>query len=380
MKGIRCILLTLLVSLTAAYAREIPSVEVHEDGTVTFRYCGNAKKVKLQADFLYVGEDSSDYTDHSKHLRMRKDSTGCFCVTTRPIVPETYTYCFRIDGKRKPDPLNPDTAWQKLHLWNVFTVGGTPKTDLYLQPEVQGHIDEMWWYSTGEKQNRRVNIYVPAAYDSVGEPLDVLYLIHGINGYEGSWTERGRAIQIMENMVAQGRCKPMLIVMPDVNHGAHEDAASLHTMWNSVMHYPKQKRAHYVEDAIIELIHDVDTSYNVSGRNAIAGLSDGARVAANVAMLDPGAFYAVGMFSPVIPKNQTPQDSTLLRCSIDGCVMYSVFIGKSDMFYGRCKKMHKRMEAAGLKHRYTEMGGGHYWRTWRECLIRFLDQIGEEQQ
>ena len=370
-----------ICSFVQSRAEEFPpSVEVHDDGSVTFRYCGEAKKVKLQADFLYVGEKNSDYTDHSKRLKMVKDSTGCFTVTTKPIDPETYTYCFRIDGHRRPDPCNPDSAWQKLHVWSVFTVGGTPKTDLYLQPKRQGHVDKKLWYSSGEKKERRVDIYVPADYDSVGAPMDALYLLHGINGYEGSWIERGRAIQIMENMVAQGRCKPMLIVMPDINYGAHADEASLHTMWSSVVHYPRQRRARYVEDALIELVQHIDTTYNVTGRNAFAGLSDGARVAMNMAQWLPTEVYAVVLFTPIVPKSQTPKDSTAMHCQLNGCTYYSLTVGKTDLFYKRGLKIHQRLLDADIQHSYTEIDCGHYWRTSRECLINFLDEIADLQQ
>ena len=363
-----------------AWAEQFHSVEVHEDGSVTFRYCGEAKHVTFKSDFLYVGEDELIYTDHPKSLKMTKDSTGCFSVTTRPIQPETYTYCFRVDGKRIPDPMNNDTAWQKLHKWSVFTVGGTEKTNLFLPPEREGELVQTHWYCTKEKFSRRCNIYFPADYDEDGEPLDVLYLMHGINGYEGSWTERGRLIQILENMVAQGRCKPMLIIMPDINSAAHENVPSLHTMWNSVTTYPRQKRARIVEQSLLELRQHIDTAYNVTGRNFIAGLSDGARVAANVAKLDPNHFYAVGMFSPVVPPKQRKTDPDIFNDPATNLTIYTIYAGKDDIFYNNAKKLHKRMNKEGIPHEYIEIGGGHYWRAWRECLIRFFEQLAALQQ
>ena len=86
--------------------------------------------------------------------------------------------------------------------WNVVTVGGSEQSNLYQQPEQQGMTHHSCWYSKEEGILRRVNIYTPDAYDTLTDGLPVLYLIHGINGYEGSWTERGRAIQILENLVA----------------------------------------------------------------------------------------------------------------------------------------------------------------------------------
>jgi len=360
-------------------AEEFLPVVVHEDGSVTFRYCGEAKHVKLQSDFQYVGEDSTDYTDHPKNIKMLKDSTGCFSVTTRPIQPETYTYCYRVDGKRVPDPMNNDTAWQKMHKWSVFTVGGTPYTNLYLPPERQGELIQTHWYCHEEGFARRVNIYLPADYDPDEEPLDVLYLMHGINGYEGAWTERGRVIQIMENMVAQGRIKPMIVVMPDVNFAATEELPSLHTMWNSLMTYSRQKRARIVERSLLDLRVHIDSTYHVTGRNAIAGLSDGARVAANTAKLDPKHFYAVGMFSPVVPRKQRKTDPEIFIDPETALTIYMVFAGKDDLFYGNAKKLHKRMNKEGIPHEYIVIGGGHYWRAWRKCLIQFLERLNSEE-
>lgn len=348
---------------------------VHQDGSVTFRYCGEAKKVKLQSDFLYVGEDSTNYTDHTKRIKMLRDSTGCFSVTTKPIQPETYTYCFRVDGKRIPDPMNNDTAWQKMHKWSVFSVGGTDMTDLYLQPKRQGRLIHTHWFCTKEGFARRLNIYFPADYDSIGEPLDVIYLMHGINGYEGAWAERGRVIQIMENMVAQGRCKPMVIVMPDINFAACEEMPSLHTMWNSVLTYPRQKRARIIETSLLELREHIDTTYNVTRRNAIAGLSDGARIAANVAKQDPAHFYAVGMFSPVVPPKQRKTDPDIFNDPKTAITLYIIYAGKDDMFYGDAKKLHKRMTKEGIPHDYIVIGGGHYWRAWRKCMVMFFEQL-----
>ena len=88
-----------------------PSVTVNEDSTVTFCYCGMGKRVSVVGDFFYAGEDSTRYTDlRSKHVKMHRQSDGCFHATTRPIQSEVYTYCFKVNGKRQNDPLNNDTA------------------------------------------------------------------------------------------------------------------------------------------------------------------------------------------------------------------------------------------------------------------------------
>ena len=352
-------------SRTIHLSDDYSSVTVNEDSTLSFCYCGPGRRVSVQSDLLYADEDSNRYTDHTRRIKMRLQSDGCFHVTTRAVSPETYTYCFRVNGKRKPDPLNPDTAWQKMHKWNVVNVGGSKHADLYRAPLQQGELIRTTWYSTNEKLRRRVNIYLPAAFNRQNLDFPVLYLIHGINGYEGCWSERGRAIHILENMVAEGLCKPMILVMPDVNVGVHEDRPSHHTLWNNIFSYPRLCHDHDIEKGLVELIQMVDSAYPVSGKHYIAGLSDGARIAANTANLLPGYFDAIGMFSPVVHKSQLPADSA----------MVFVYTGKQDLFHPNAKRFKKRLEKNKTAHCYQETTGGHTWRNWRIYLSDFLRQI-----
>ena len=361
---------------------EYESVTVNEDSTVSFCYCGPGRRVSVQSDLLYADEDTAHYTDRTRRIKMRLGSDGCFHATTRAVSPETYTYCFRVNGKRKPDPLNSDTAWQKMHKWNVVNVGGSERAELYRTPDRQGELIRTSWYSSNEKLRRRVNVYVPSEVShqpsevsyqpsdvsyqpSEGERFPVLYLIHGINGYEGSWSERGRAINILENMVAEGLCEPMILVMPDVNFGVHEDKPSHHTLWNNIFNYPRLCHDHDIERSLVELVQMVDSTYPISDKRYIAGLSDGARIAANTANLMPGYFEAIGMFSPVVHKSQLPTDSTTVY----------IYTGKKDMFHPNAKRFNRRMEKAQKPHSYTESIGGHTWRNWRSYLVDFLKNL-----
>lgn len=374
-------------------AQEGASVTVNADSTVSFCYCGEAKRVSVQSDIRYTNEDSTRYTDLTRKIRMRKQSDGCYRVTTKPVTPETYTYCFRVNGKPQSDPQNNDTAWQTIKKWNILSVGSTQQSDLYRQPQQRGTLHQLRWYSTTEHLFRRVNIYLPAGYEQpdTANPLTpnpltpnpltrypVLYLLHGVNGYEGSWTERGRAIQIMENLVAQGKCRPMILVMPDVNIAPDEDKPSHRSLWSSVVNYPRLCRDHDIEHALIELIQMVDTTYRVSGERLIAGLSDGARLAANVANLLPEQFQAVGLFSPVVNKSQLPAavtDSGLSTSDFRLSTKYYIYTGKGDfLFHGNAKRFKRRLQNAQVPYEYIESVGGHNWRNWRYYLSDFLSR------
>ena len=360
------ILVLMLLCVLPLGAREWQSVTANEDSTVTFCYCGVAKRVSVYGDFFYAGENSTRYTDlRSKRVKMKRQSDGCFHATTHPIQSEVYTYCFKVNGKRKNDPLNNDTAWQMTHKWNIVTVGGTPQTALYQQPARRGTLQQLSWYSSAEKLNRRVNVYLPAGYDTCTNSLPVLYLLHGISGYEGSWTERGRAIQILENLVAQGKCPPMILVMPDVNVKPQEGTPTHRSLFHNIMNYSRLCHDHDIERALVELTTFVDSTFRVSDEHFIAGLSDGARMAANTANMLPNYFSAVGLFSPVVHKQQLPKDSAT----------YYVYSGKTDMFHVNAKRFNRRLEKAQAPHEYTETIGGHTWRNWRLYLVDFLIKL-----
>ena len=215
---------------------------------------------------------------------------------------------------------------------------------------------------------RRVDIYVPSALRNDQSPITnhqykVLYLIHGINGYEGSWQDKGNAVDTLEALIASGCCQPLILVMPDCNKWPFKERPIDHgNLWKCVTHYPRLSCEHEIEYAISDLIDMIDTTYTVSSC-AVAGLSDGARMAANVANLRPDRIRTVGLFSPVLHKDQLPKDSTQA---------YAVYVGQNDMFFANGDRFHRRMNRAGLDHRWTVFPGYHNWHMWRQCLADFL--------
>lgn len=156
----------------------------------------------------------------------------------------------------------------------------------------------------------------------------------------------------------------MILVMPDCNKWPFVERPVTHgNLWKCLWHYGKLSREHEIESAVSELIDMIDTTYCVS-TYAIAGLSDGARIAANVANIRPDKVTAVGLFSPVLHKDQLPKDSTQF---------YSVIIGKNDIFAPSGKRFHRRMKRAHRPHQYIVLNGSHNWHMWRRCLPIFME-------
>lgn len=227
---------------------------------------------------------------------------------------------------------------------------------------VRPDIIQAQWYSRVEGIYRRVDIYVPEAEG----PLPVLYLLHGINGYEGSWQDKAQVADTLEAYIASGRCQPMMLVMPDVNKWPFKERPVSHgNLWKCLTHYGKLSREHELEYAISDLMDWIDSTYSVS-TCAIAGLSDGARMAANVANLRPDRIRTVGMFSPVVRKDQLPKDTTQ---------SFIIYAGQNDFFFASGDRFRRRMHRAGYQYQWIVIPGYHNWHTWRQCYGDFLMRL-----
>ena len=226
---------------------------------------------------------------------------------------------------------------------------------------------------------RHVDIYIPAAITNdkspygasrskeiTNTPYPVFYLLHGINGYEGSWQDKGSAIDTLEALIASGRCQPLILVMPDCNKWPFVKRPVDRTnKWKCVLNYSRLRREHRIEYALSDLIDMIDSTYCVS-TGYTAGLSDGARMAVNIANLRPDCIRAVGLFSPVMQNKQMPRDTTQ---------NYSVYVGTKDIFKPSGAHFHKRLLKAGIPHRYIEWRYSHDWDMWQDCLSDFLKNM-----
>ena len=199
----------------------------------------------------------------------------------------------------------------------------------------------------------------------------MLYLIHGINGYEGAWQDRGSAVDTLATMIAEGRCKPMILVMPDCNKWPTPERPLVRgSLWQCLTHYSQLSHEHILEYAVSDLMTMIDTTYAVTEQCSVAGLSDGARIAANIANIRPDRIYTVGLFSPVLSKKQLP---------INTGQQFYIYVGKNDFFKPNGKRFHRRMNKAGYPHLYIENKGNHDWPVWRQNLSDFLSAISSSE-
>lgn len=358
-----CLLPTLA---RAAEAAPHVSYAWNEDSTITFTYIDStARKVVLKGNCMLSREDRS-FAGKQKRRRMHEVRQGEWQCTTRwQLPPELYTYTIIVDGKRHTDPLNPDSIWVRNKSKSVLLIDGNPQTHLYRPAHRQGQVESVTF--TGESgKTFRMMVYLPHNYcDTLQYPL--LYLLHGINGNQCDWLEQGRVGNILDNLIERGDIRPVVAVMPRclLSEPKHPDRIESTNVFNyaEILRGDFERHFHEIE----EYIH---TRYAVQRNgNAIAGLSCGARQAANIANQHTGEYTYVGMFSPVVTKKQLPtyQEDTTLYAK------YWVGGGTNDwMFLSDARSYAKGLEKRGVEHVYLELKGGHTFTNWRVFVTEFL--------
>ena len=190
--------------------KNIPvSPEIHGDRTVTFRlFAPKASEVILMGSPGIL-----EFT--RKPLPLEKNEKGVWSLTIGPLPPGFYTYGYAIDGGlRMPDPSNPNLEIRRWGPTSLFTVPGTEKAVMEHRNVPHGTVHVNFYDSPNLNAERMVYVYTPPGYETGKEKYPVLYLLHGNGQIEASWTWTGRANVILDNLLAEGKVKPMIIVMP----------------------------------------------------------------------------------------------------------------------------------------------------------------------
>lgn len=357
--------------------KEIISPEIHADNSVTFRLLAPlADSVSVTGDFAQGSN------------KMTKDADGVWSLTTRPLPSELYTYAFAVNGLPMNDPNNVYYRRDVASTLNVLLVGGG-QADLYKVNKVpHGTVAKRWYESPGNGKSRRITIYTPPGYESGNSSYPVLYLLHGMGGDEEAWPTLGRATQIIDNLIAGGKAKPMIIVMPNGN--VAQEAApgeSSEGLYKPTFRLPNTMDGKY-EETFTDIINFVDKNYrtvrNKSGR-AVAGLSMGGFHSSHISRYYPDTFDYVGLFSAAIIPNENVKsgvyeniDETLLKQKQNGYKLYWIGIGKDDFLYQANTDFRKKLDGMNFKYVYRESDGGHTWRNWRVYLSEFLPLLFNE--
>jgi len=387
MKTFQKILIILLISSAwSSPAQEslmnqaLVSPEVGEDGRVTFRLkAPDVKEVKLTGDWM------PQEGFGRAAVAMEKGADSVWTYTTEPLPSELYWYHFLVDGVRTLDPSNAHMIRDVASVFNIFIVPGG-QGDLYsVQPVPHGTVHKRWYESPGLEKKRRITLYLPPGYEDSGMEYPVLYLLHGAGGDEEAWSDLGRATQIMDNLIASGKAKPMIVVMPNGN--AQDEAAPGKASGPLVQ--PSFMRPNMMAGSYItsfgDIISFVESNYRVSAdkqHRAVAGLSMGGFHSLHISRYHPNTFDYVGLFSPAImPRNNADapvfqdMDETLKAQMENGYALYWIAIGREDFLYDEVTAYRSRLDSLDMPYEYVETGGGHVWYLWREYLTAFAQRV-----
>ena len=189
--------------------------------TVTFRLLApEAREVWVETDFFEKSRQQTPLgeVEMAGRQRMEKGENGVWSYTVALPAPELHTYCFYVDGVRMLDPSNVYMLRDIATYMNYFLVDGALSENYFVREVPHGTVAKVWYPSPSlGMERRRMTVYTPAGYEEGTKRYPVLYLLHGAGGDENAWSELGRAVQILDNLIAQGKAEPMIVVMPNGN-------------------------------------------------------------------------------------------------------------------------------------------------------------------
>jgi len=350
--------------------RPLVSPEVQADGKVAFRLSApKAEKVLLSS-----GEMQPILKTGSTPLS--KGDDGIWSVTVGPLPPGIYDYTFNIDGVTITDPSSPHVFGNRQGSRGFVEVPGMkgqPRQDEW-RDVPHGAVTIHWYSSAATGARRRLHVYTPPGYGKDPErKYPVLYLLHGSGDNDSHWMHIGRANVIADNLIADGKAVPMLIVMPD-GHVRERPAGPLDDKTR------KELREAFEKDLLGSVIPLIESTYHVrtdaAGR-AVAGLSMGSAQALVVGLGHPDRFAWIGAFSGAISR----EDSVVTGLRADPAraneqlKLLWLAIGKDDGAVKSKRELAVALKEMGVRHEYRETEGAHRWSVWRQYLGELLPRL-----
>jgi enterochelin esterase-like enzyme len=356
------LLLAALLFALPASAQSVVSPEVQADGRVTFRLqAPNAKEVQLHCEGV-------------SHSAMQKDDRGVWTFTTGPLEPDIYAYTFRVDGLPVIDPRNPFLKYNLLNTENQVAVPGAKPQVWEISDVPRGTLHRHFYKSAVAGDERDFIVYTPPGYDaSTPQPYPVLYLLHGYSDDPTAWSAVGRANVILDNLIASGRAKPMVIVMP-LGYGTMDVVKA---GWSRVRDRELwQRNVDWFGKALLdEVMPQVEKAYRVSTdqrSRAIAGLSMGGTESLAVGLNHLDRFAWVGAFSSGgLNTNFAAQFPALDAKANDRLRLLWIACGKEDGLLKPNQQFCDWLRSENIRFTWVESPGGHSFRVWRRYLAEF---------
>lgn len=332
------------------------SPEVHPDRRVTFRlYAPDAASVAI------LDGNLSEFLSGPKE--MTKGADGVWIITIGPMEPGIYDYGFSIGGSsRMPDPANRNLIRRTWGPTSYVEVPGDGPQFHTIRDVPHGAVTTHTFHSKTLNLVRQFRVYTPPGYQQGNATYPVLYLFHGGGGDETQWTTVGRADIILDNLIADGKAKPMVIVMPYGQMPARQGGNPNELYEKEVLENVKP---------MVERLYRVKTD---RANRAIAGLSMGSGQSMYIGLRHLDMFSYVAVFSgggarnAGLEKLSAGELNRMLKVFYIGC-------GKSDFVFPSANELDKQLTEKGIKHVYRVTEGGHTWANWRQYLYEYAPML-----
>lgn len=342
---------------TAGFAQRPPSIsspDVHDDNTVTFRYYSRtAKKISLNGEFLSASQP------------MNRDTSGIWSITVGPVKPDIYPYSFTVDSVQLADPNNTYLFANERFKRSIVNIPGSTPLVHSLRNVPHGKITYRYYKSGTLGSIRQLLVYTPPGFDPNGKvKYPVLYLIHGGSDTEETWTKVGNANFIADNLIAEKKAVPMIIVMP----------------YGNVRPAPMPD---FTKDVMNDIIPFIESNYPVltdSRHRAVAGFSVGGGQTLNIGMTHTDKFSYICSYAPFTATEEFQKnfgssyrpDAALINSQLK---LLSISVGTEDFLFENVKKVISMYESNGIKVKSYIVGGGHTWMNCKQYLATTLQEI-----
>ncbi len=352
------------------------SPEIRQDRQVTFRiYAPKASEVVLRGDWM----------ETAAPLKLTKDQEGVWSVTCGPLPPDFYSYSFTVDGVRTLDPKNPTIKQGIAILDNMFFVPGQEAAFEDNQAVAHGEIRKVWYQSSTLGTQRRMHIYMPPGYEGGRTRYPVLYLLHGGGDEDSGWSTVGRAGFILDNLLAEKKAKPMIVVMPDgsLPRPAAPASGAPGAAPDPAARVAAQDR--FANELLKDIVPVVERNYRVAaGREnrAIAGLSMGGGQTLRVVTANPDQFAYVAVWSMGVTPEASEDFEKRSAAFLDNAErinklirLFSISVGEKDFTLAGAKHLAELLNRRGIRSEFHLSGGGHTWINWRRYLNDYAPRL-----
>jgi enterochelin esterase family protein len=359
----------MLAVATPVVGQPLVSPEVHSDSRVTFRLkAPNAKDVRVRLET--VGSKT-----------MQKDEQGVWSFTSEPMPPDIYSYSFSVDGVQMIDPSNPLLKYNLLNTESQVHVPGPATLPWEINDVPHGVVHRHLYHSAILGDERPFVVYTPPGYDpAAAKTYPVLYLLHGYSDAEDAWVSVGRANVILDNLIAQGGAKPMLIVMP-LGYG---NKAVIANGWAGLQNKEvwQDNVVKFRDVLLTEIVPQVEKAYRVSTDSesrAVAGLSMGGTESLFIGLNAPDRFAWIGAFSSGGLDEDFARAYPELKGSLNSKLrLLWIACGQQDGLIGVNKKLVEWLKSRGIKLTWVETPGGHSFLVWCRYLADFAHLLFQE--